>query len=207
MKLYLAGPMSGHDDMNFPAFNHAAGVLRDQGYEVINPAELDDGNMNLSRAYCMSRDLPEVLNAEALAVLAGWEHSIGARLEVAAARVCDKPIFAIIEDRLCEMHNGEMESKLQRRSPVRIAYDLVHGDRQKAYGHPLDDFSRTAAMWTAYLGHHIHAEQVAACMMLVKISRLAHDADSFDSIIDAAGYAETYWMARKKRKAAEGGAR
>ena len=38
MRLYLAGPMSGIKDFNFPAFNEAAEHLRKLGYEVFNPS-------------------------------------------------------------------------------------------------------------------------------------------------------------------------
>jgi hypothetical protein len=34
--------MTGIAQFNFPAFDAAAAELRDQGYEIISPAELDD---------------------------------------------------------------------------------------------------------------------------------------------------------------------
>lgn len=41
MKLYIAGPMRGYDNYNFPAFWHAATKLRYAGHEVMSPAEID----------------------------------------------------------------------------------------------------------------------------------------------------------------------
>lgn len=41
-RVYIAGPMSNCPQFNFPAFYAAAQALRDQGYEVVSPAELDD---------------------------------------------------------------------------------------------------------------------------------------------------------------------
>lgn len=38
-RLYLAGPMTGFEDFNFPAFNAMAAQLRARGYVVENPAE------------------------------------------------------------------------------------------------------------------------------------------------------------------------
>lgn len=37
---YLAGPMTGLPDLNFPTFHARAAELRALGHEVVNPAEL-----------------------------------------------------------------------------------------------------------------------------------------------------------------------
>lgn len=70
------------------------------------------------------------------------------------------------------------------------AQSLVYGDRQAAYGHPLDDFSRTAKMWAAILGCEVTPEQVGLCMCVVKISRQLNRPKR-DNLVDLAGYAAT----------------
>jgi hypothetical protein len=73
---------------------------------------------------------------------------------------------------------------------------LVSHDRQAQYGHPSEDFSRTAAMWEALLGlppGAISPEQVAYCMIALKLSRLTHKYKR-DSVVDIAGYAKTASM-------------
>ena len=42
---------------------------------------------------------------------------------------------------------------------------IVHGDRGENYGHPFEDFSRTAQIWSAILGIDVEPEQVALCMV------------------------------------------
>lgn len=84
MKIYLAGPMRGYRDHNFPAFHAAAADLRAQGHEVFNPAENDDGIS--SRRELMKIDLSWICDhAEGIALLPGWSFSTGARTEVALA--------------------------------------------------------------------------------------------------------------------------
>ena len=84
-RLYLAGPMTGFEDFNFPAFNKMAAELRDRGYVVENPAEhgVVDG---ADWADYMAYDLTRLGLCGQVAVLPGWENSKGARLEVHIAR-------------------------------------------------------------------------------------------------------------------------
>lgn len=84
-RLYLAGPMTGFEDFNFPAFNAMAAELRARGFAVENPAEhgVVDG---ADWADYMAYDLTRLGLCGQVAVLPGWENSKGARLEVHIAR-------------------------------------------------------------------------------------------------------------------------
>lgn len=84
------------------------------------------------------------------------------------------------------------------------ANSLVYGDRQASYGHPLDDFERTAKIWSAILGHEVTAEQVGLCMCAVKISRQCNKPKR-DNLVDLAGYAATVEMviSEKERRGAK----
>ena len=83
-KVYLSGPMTGYVEYNYPAFHAARDALRAAGYEVISPARgMVDG---WDWSDYMRRGLRDVCDAEAVAVLPGWEQSRGARLEVECAQ-------------------------------------------------------------------------------------------------------------------------
>lgn len=45
MKVYIAGPMTGVKQFNVPLFDFVARRLREQGYAVVSPAELDSPEM------------------------------------------------------------------------------------------------------------------------------------------------------------------
>jgi hypothetical protein len=85
MRIYLAGPMSGIEALNFPAFAKAAAYLRAAGHEVINPAE-ENPDHGMAWADALRADIPLLLTCEAIALLPGWEESKGARLEHHIAR-------------------------------------------------------------------------------------------------------------------------
>lgn len=82
MKIYVAGPMTGIKDANYPEFNRVAEALRGSGHEVVNPAE---NPKRASWADYMRISLKQVCDVEAIALLDGYMDSKGARLEVLVA--------------------------------------------------------------------------------------------------------------------------
>lgn len=79
-RVYLAGPMTGIEQLNFPVFHGVAGKLRALGYDVINPAEINV-DPNTGWQACMRADIPQLLTCDAIALLPGWRASRGATLE------------------------------------------------------------------------------------------------------------------------------
>ena len=67
------------------------------------------------------------------------------------------------------------------------ALALVGGQCNEVYGHPADNMQRTADLWAAYLGKPITARDVAMCMVLVKVARIANQGHR-DGFVDAIGY-------------------
>lgn len=69
------------------------------------------------------------------------------------------------------------------------AHELVRGDRNGAYGHPLQDFERIAVLWSGILNMIITPEHVGMCLIGLKLAREAY-LHKADNLIDIAGYAE-----------------
>jgi hypothetical protein len=87
---YLAGPMRGLKDYNFPAFDFAAEKLREEGYTVFSPADNDRETDNQGASFDIRRALRDdtswiCRHADAVALLPGWENSKGAKAEIALA--------------------------------------------------------------------------------------------------------------------------
>jgi hypothetical protein len=76
-----------------------------------------------------------------------------------------------------------------------IAQELIHGQRQVEYGDTLTNFAQIAMMWQGYLAPKLRVtsaitpEDVAMCMILLKMARLSKSPDHVDSLVDIAGYA------------------
>jgi len=92
MKLYLAGPMTGYPDLNFPLFHAEAARLRSLGFEITNPAELN-ANSNGDWLACMRADIRELVTCDGIALLTGWEKSKGASIEEGLARSLGFRVF------------------------------------------------------------------------------------------------------------------
>lgn len=118
---YIAGPMRGIPEYNYPAFIAAAELLHSLDWWVYNPAEMDieaEPDMDWAaltleqqkiyntvvnaRRFAI-RDIDIILkklraeNGDAIFVLPGWESSIGALAETAAARWVMIPVIPIEE--------------------------------------------------------------------------------------------------------------
>lgn len=87
-------------------------------------------------------------------------------------------------------------------STLQEAHRLTHGPRRADYGHPLDDYTRTAGMVNAMLSHKLKepllAEDVTMIMQCVKLSRHVN-APKRDNMVDEAGYAWATWEIKEER--------
>lgn len=81
MILYIAGPMTGIQDQNFPAFRDAAARLRAAGYGVLDPSRHDPNIPGYTHADYLRLGIYDILNADGIVLLPGWDKSRGATLE------------------------------------------------------------------------------------------------------------------------------
>tara|TARA_R100000995_G_scaffold21814_1_gene9204 strand:+ start:2712 stop:3263 length:552 start_codon:yes stop_codon:yes gene_type:complete len=71
------------------------------------------------------------------------------------------------------------------------ASSLISGERHEEYGDAKGNFEKIAGYWNAHLGlvNFISAQDVAAMMVLLKVSRLQGEEPQIDTYIDICGYA------------------
>lgn len=116
MKLYIAGPMTGRPNFNFPAFDCAVASLEHTGLECVSPADLDEygtrheainspdgapgsgGAGNSTWGDFLARDVKVIADVvDGVALMPEWETSKGARLEAFICRHVGKPVFYITD--------------------------------------------------------------------------------------------------------------
>lgn len=91
-KLYVAGPMRGYPNLNFPAFNTATEMLRGDGFEVVNPVELNP-DPDADYIECMRIDIKALCDCDGIYLLTGWENSEGANAEYQVARMLKLSVY------------------------------------------------------------------------------------------------------------------
>lgn len=94
MTVYVAGPMSGIEDFNRPAFHLYASALEQAGVDVLNPAAIDLGP---GASWCdyLAIAVRQLAKADEVHFLPGWEKSEGACVEEIIARKLGLPIFEV----------------------------------------------------------------------------------------------------------------
>lgn len=113
---YLAGPMSGIPQFNFPAFDRACERLRAANLEIVSPHEHDTPETQKaarestdgapmpketgaeSWAECLARDVVLIGDkCDGIVFLPGWEKSRGAKLEAYTGLLTGKSFFVYVD--------------------------------------------------------------------------------------------------------------
>jgi nucleoside 2-deoxyribosyltransferase len=104
--IYIAGPMSGKPMLNFDAFDHAKDFLKEGGWDVISPADLNrfvhgwgefptEKQVAASQTKALTKeqrwqiiltDFSLLYQCDAIFMLHGWENSPGATAELGLAQ-------------------------------------------------------------------------------------------------------------------------
>lgn len=69
------------------------------------------------------------------------------------------------------------------------AEELINGNRAREYGDARENHQRIADVWSMILKTKVTPEQVCACMIGLKLARLANSMQQDDTWVDIAGYA------------------
>ena len=93
MKIYISGTVTGTDDY-LERFAEAEIQLKAQGFEVINPAKIN-ALLPRSTSYGKYMDMSRLLLSfcDCVFMLNGWEHSRGAKQELAWSVLDSKQIY------------------------------------------------------------------------------------------------------------------
>ena len=102
-RVYIAGPMSGLPEFNYPAFHAAAEALAKRGFVELSPTQNDT---TLSWDFYLRRSIRMVTEADAVCLLPGWYQSKGARLEVSLAEALGLDIRPLDEWLKVKIPNG-----------------------------------------------------------------------------------------------------
>lgn len=89
---YIAGPMTGYPEHNFPAFHEAEENLALMGHSCFNPANNFDGDTSLPWEAYMRADIKALSKCKGIYLLEGWRKSRGACFEYLIAKTLNMNI-------------------------------------------------------------------------------------------------------------------
>lgn len=95
MTIYIAGPMTGIEQDNLPAFEKAKAFFEAKGFDVIIPHDLAKANPNITEyGALLALDIFHIgTKAHLVAMLPHWELSRGAVAEYVFSRAARKTII------------------------------------------------------------------------------------------------------------------
>lgn len=100
LRIFLSGPMTGHENFNFDKFNFIENVLKQYGVDVVNPVHICKKYKKehvLNDKAVFDKMVTEQQEAEktcnAIMLLHGWQNSKGVKLELKTAANLDFKFF------------------------------------------------------------------------------------------------------------------
>lgn len=113
-KVYVAGPMRGCVGLNFDSFRIATKMLREKGFEVVSPVELDEAEgydnsialdpekMEKLNTHWVRRDVLALCECNCIYLLPEWNLSTGANAERAVAKWLNLELISEEDEKLIE---------------------------------------------------------------------------------------------------------
>ncbi|WP_220485018.1 DUF4406 domain-containing protein [Stenotrophomonas lacuserhaii] len=146
-RTYIAGPMTGYTDFNYPAFNDAAAQLRSLGIAAINPADHGVVQGATWEDYLRS-DIAQLATCESIYFLPGWSKSRGALLEHhIATSLGMRLLFA---DGAEKREAVRLRDELRERAEFEASYRSLDMTRD-GQGYSASDTNYTWSVWQAAL--------------------------------------------------------
>lgn len=90
------------------------------------------------------------------------------------------------------------ETQAKTLTLLKEADEIVNGDRQEAYGHPCDNWAKTASLMSSYLGRPVGVTEAIGLMLCVKVARLRQSPNHRDTWRDIAGYCAVWERAHQR---------
>lgn len=117
MKTYLAGPMSGYPEYNYPLFREVEGYLLMRGYDIVSPVNCVAEGENDWKV-CMRACIIAMLRCDRVFLLSGWKKSKGATIEVFIAAALEMDFAEIRESTVNPAFYDVWPIKLNKRDAL-----------------------------------------------------------------------------------------
>jgi hypothetical protein len=193
--VYISGPYRGRVKHNIARARKIAIELWEAGYAVIcphlNTAHFEkDAKVDILDY--LAADCRMIEGCDAVLMIPGWERSEGAAVEWGHAHKVNVPVYYY------PMLPIKVE-EIKAESVLQEADRLTEGDRNRDYGHPLDDFTRQAEYYTVTLrdllrpGVSIPWSRIPLLMNCTKMAREIN-LPKRDNRVDGPGYWKTLDM-------------
>lgn len=128
-----------------------------------------------------------------------WTDRVTGGLRSVEARAVEITVmFDVIEEARTEIAlagpppSAMKDPEQNRAGPESVleeAARIISGQRREDYGEVGESFDRIGKYFEAVLGHPVSGEEVALCMIGLKMARFQGGGGQRDSVVDMAGYA------------------